>query len=95
MYFNFKQNFELEKYFITLPRKFYLLFFKLRTANLKLPVEIGRWDGTVRNERICSLCDTRDIGDEFHYIFQCAYFESERTNLIKPYFFRRPSMYKF
>ena len=95
VYFNFKQNFDLEKYFITLPRKFYLLLFKLRIANHKLPVEIGRWEGTVRNERICSLCDTRDIGDEFHYIFQCAYFESERTNLIKPYFLRRPSMYKF
>ena len=95
MYFHFKQNFELEKYFTTLPRKLYLLLFKLRTANHKLPVEIGRWEGTDRNDRICSLCDTRDIGDEFHYIFQCAYFESERTNLIKPYFLRRPSMYKF
>ena len=95
VYFNFKQNFELEKYFTSLPRKLYLLLFKLRTANHKLPVEIGRWEGTDRNDRICSLCDTRDIGDEFHYIFQCAYFESERTNLIKPYFLRRPSMYKF
>ena len=95
VYFNFKQNFELEKYFVTLPRKLYLLMFKLRTANHKLPIEIGRWEGNERNERICSLCDTRDIGDEFHYIFQCPYFAYERTTFIKPYFLTRPSIHKF
>ena len=94
-YFSFKQNFELEKYFVMLPRKLYLLLFILRTANHKLPVETGRRDGTARNERICSLCDRHDIGDKFHYIFKCPCFDSERMKFIKPYFTNRPTMFKF
>ena len=90
-YFSFKQNFELEKYFVMLPCKLYLLLFKLRTANHKLPAETGHWDGTARNERSCSLCDRHDIGDEFHYIFKCPYFESN-TKFINPYFRNRPNV---
>ncbi len=94
-YFSYKQNLELESYFLTLPRKLYLYLFKLRTANHKLPVETGRWDGTARNERVCTLCNTLDIGDEFHYICKCPFFDTERVNFIKPYFRNRPSMFKF
>lgn len=94
-YFCFKRTFELEKYFITLPSKMYILFFKMRTANHKLPVETGRWDGTERNDRKCLLCSLNDIGDEFHYICRCPYFDSDRKIYIKPYYFRRPNMHKF
>ena len=94
IYFSFKHKFELEKYFITLPRKLYLQFFKLRTANHKLPIETGRWDGTEIDKRICPLCDLNDIGDEYHYICKCPYFDAERIRFIKPFFTNRPSMFK-
>ena len=106
VYFSFKQNLELEKYFTILPRKSYLLIFKLRTANHKLPVETSRWERSARNERtarnernarneqLCPLCNIRDIGDEFHYIFKCSFFDQERMKFLKPYFLTRPSMYK-
>ena len=94
-YFSFKHNFGLEKYFLTVPRNVYLPLFKLRTSNHKLPVETGRWDGSARHERICQLCPLRDIGDEYHYICKCPYFAAERSIYVKPYYIKRPSMFKF
>lgn len=94
-YFSFKSDYALEKYFISLPRKHYLNLFKFRTGNHKLPIEVGRWEGTVIHERKCPLCYQNDIGDEYHYLFKCPYFKTQRELLIKPYYVRRPNMLKF
>lgn len=94
-YFCFKQELNFEKYFTLLPRKLYLPLFKFRTGNHKLPVETGRWDGTYISDRKCPLCSINDIGDEYHYIFKCSYFQKERSNYLKPYYYRRPNMLKF
>ena len=42
---------------------------KLRTSNHYLPIETGRWNNTERHERECTLCNDKDLGDEYHYIF--------------------------
>ena len=44
---------------------------KFRTCNHRLPIEIGRWQNVDRSDRICHICQTTEIGDEFHYILQC------------------------
>ena len=93
-YFSFKHNIELEKYFVTVPEKMFWLLVKIRTANHKLPIETGRWDGTARHERIGHLCHLRDIGDEFHNICKCPFFNSERLRFLKPYYIHQPSMFK-
>ena len=31
------------------------------------------------NERKCKICTIDDIGDEYHYLFTCDYFTSDRT----------------
>ena len=36
-----------------------------------------------------------DIGDEFHYILQCRYFEQNHKHLIPSYFRNRPNVLKF
>ena len=43
---------------------------KFRTCNHRLPIEIGRWQNVDRSDRICHICQTTEIGDEFHYILQ-------------------------
>ena len=68
---------------------------KFRTANFKLPIEIGRWDNVWINERKCTLCNTNDIGDSFHYLLRCPFFTPERTELLKPYFYIRPNIIKY
>ena len=94
-YFNFKTELCLEQYFITLPRRSYILLFKLRTSNHKLPIEVGRWDGTLLDERTCNLCPLNDLGDEYHFICKCPFFSEPRAKYITPFYSNRPSMFKF
>jgi hypothetical protein len=50
-----------------------------RTTNHKLPIETGRWNGIDRENRQCLKCNSRSIGDEFHYIMECHFFTENRT----------------
>ena len=38
------------------------------------------------NIKLCNLCNSGDLGDEFHYLFNCKHFESE-INLYIPKFY--------
>ena len=57
-------------------------FFNFRCGGHRLPVETGRWHNVSRADRLCHLCDSADIGDEFHYIISCNYLKQERENII-------------
>ena len=91
----FKQNLNFESYFTTLDRNVYLPIVKFRTSNHKLPVEIGRWNNTPFGERKCLLCNLNDIGDDFHYLLKCSFFETDRKELLKQYFYTRTNIIKF
>ena len=60
-------------------------------------VERGRWMNpkVVYEERKYSLCNNRDIEDEYHVSMICSFFKHVRTKYIKPYYYQRPSMQKF
>ena len=90
-----KQDLNFENYLINLDKKHYLSLIKFRTGNHRLPVETGRWENLPLNERKCHLCTKNDIGDEYHYLFCCCYFEPERKRLLKPMFYRNHNMLKF
>jgi hypothetical protein len=47
-----------------------------------LPIEQGRFWGVDRDDRICDIYNLNNIGDEFHYLFECTFFENERTKLL-------------
>ena len=51
----FKEEFEQSKYFRYLPSRYCKTLTRVRTRNTKLPVEIGRWNGTPLGERTCTL----------------------------------------
>ena len=91
----FKDNTDLENYFILLPKHLYLNMVKFRTCNHKLPVETGRWNGIDYADRICRLCDKQTIGDEFHYILECSFFQSVRQRLIPQRYYTRPNILKY
>ena len=61
----------------------------------KFPIEIGRWNGIPKNERICHLCHT-EIGDEFHFLFICQKEEIKvlREKFIPNYYVNFPSRHK-
>ena len=66
-----------------------------RLGNHRLPVATGGWENTPLDERKCNLCTKQDIGDEFHYLFICNYFQAERKQFLKSYFYKRPNVIKF
>ena len=43
---------------------------KLRTCNLRIPIETGRWANIPRQERTCTFCND-NVGNEFHVFFMC------------------------
>jgi hypothetical protein len=44
---------------------------KLRISAHKLQIEIGRYQGTLRENRICCRCTSGHVEDEIHYLLHC------------------------
>ena len=59
-------------------------FAKLRLSSHKFMSERGGWSKPKVEyvERICTLCDERDIQDEYHIIIKCTHFSSLRHKYI-------------
>ena len=81
-YIIFKTNFGLEKYFSLLPCDLAYSLSKFRCISHRLPIECGRFYNINRSDRLCDLCKVNEIGDEFHYIFDCEFFKDERKMFI-------------
>ena len=93
----YKKQFILEKYMDLLSLKYRISLSKLRLSSHKLQVEIGRYaqNNVSRNQRVCSLCNSGDIEDEYHFIIVCPVYTHFRSLYIKKYYYTRPSVFKF
>lgn len=67
---------------------------KIRLSNHQLKNETGRYNNTLRSQRICTLCACNDIEDEFHFILKCPFYENLRSMYIKKYYYVKPSVFK-
>ena len=74
----FKTELVFEQYFDLLPRDLAIAFCHFRCVNHKLPIELGRFWGVERDDRVCELCQLNKLGDEYHYLLECTYFEQQR-----------------
>ena len=80
MYRIFKNSLCYEKHLNTLSNKLSVIICKFRTSNHKLPDETVSYCAEEREiNKLCRLCDKKDIGDEFHYLFVCPYFNTQRN----------------
>jgi hypothetical protein len=61
---------------------------KFRTSCIKIPVVTGRFNNIDRMDRLCTLCNIDDIGDEFHYIFICDHFNQLRQKYLSKYYIK-------
>ena len=84
---------KLQRYF-KLPSQYMYAFCKFRCANSKIPTIVGRYSNTPIEDRKCTLCESNEIGDEFHYLFQCSKFNDGRIKYIKKHYYNNPSEYK-
>ena len=91
----FKTDFKFEEYFYILDEQNSLLLCKFRTTNHKLTIEKGRWSNIPRENRYWELCQKNQIGDEYHYIFECTNLSEKRTSLLPKHLIERPNIIKF
>ena len=75
-------------------KKYVYILCKFKCANHRLPIVEGRYTVIPVHERTCTLCTTNDIGDEFHYLFNCAFFHAQRVKYIFRYYYTHPSTQK-
>ena len=68
---------------------------KFRCANHETLFEEGIFIGVDRAKRTCRLCNTNVLGDEFHYILQCSFFEEDSRKYILLYYFTHTSFHNF
>ena len=85
----------LKKKIINVSKFYYSKIIKYRTGNHPPQVETGRWDDIPLNERKCKICTTDNIGNEYHYLFTCDFFKSDRKLYLKPYFYVKPNIRKY
>ena len=57
---------------------------QLRTGSHQLRVETGRWErpAVAREERICRRCQSGEVDDEHHMVFDCPALEEVRVQHI-------------
>lgn len=83
-YTKFKFNFGLEKYLILLKNfEQRRRLTRLRISAHRLRIELGRYQGTLRQDRVCVRCTSGEVEDELHFIFSCDKFKEERKELLK------------
>ena len=90
----FKDSLEFESYFLKCNSADSKVLCKFRCGSHRLPCVSGRYEGIPRENRLCTLCGLNLVGDEYHYLFQCKYFETERKTYLPDRFTKRPNTLK-
>ena len=97
VYKDFKSKMVYERYLDILPYKIRTVISQLRLAAHQLRIVTGRYSQNRidRSLRLCTLCNNSHTEDEYHFITICSAYSQLREKYIRPYYYRRPSVYKF
>ena len=70
---------------------------KFRCRNSKIPsvVQGYAYLNIPYENRVCTFCNLNEIGDEYHYVMRCLYFQNSREKYIENVFWINPSYNKF
>ena len=68
---------------------------RFRCSAHKLRIEEGRFRDINRNLRICHLCNSNTIEDEYHFLLVCPAYRDIRINTLPKYFCSWPTKQKF
>ena len=77
-YFTFKEHFIREKYTFLNDFKVRQAICKIRISAHPLMIEIGRYKNLETEERLCKLCITLKIEDEYHFLIDCPIYNNSR-----------------
>lgn len=82
-YSKFKTNFGLEKYLCIL-KSFEQRrnFTRFRISSHRLQIERGRYQGALRQDRLCLRCTSGEVDDEKHFLISCSTCPEIRTEMF-------------
>ena len=83
-YQRFKEHLDLEEY-LYLPKHKRSLIAKIRSGTLPLAIETGRYSNIPLENRLCTLCNSKLIESEFHFMCICSKFEIIRKKYFAQY----------
>jgi hypothetical protein len=79
-----KNEYKMEEYLSLIQnptiRRTFSHFQQYRISNHKLRIERGRYENIPREERICKLCDSGEVENEFHFVVTCQNYQHLRDN---------------
>ncbi len=55
---------------------------RYRCGILPLSIETGRWGSIPLQDRICKMCDSLVVEDEYHFIFHCSLYKKIRDPFL-------------
>ena len=94
-YREFKTLLNPERYLLTVEIKSHrIALSRLRCSSHSLMIEAGRWQNIDRENRLCILCDDKDIEDEFHFVLICNFFTTLRTKYLPLWVYVNPTQQK-
>ena len=67
---------------------------QFRCRSRHLPVSNGRFIEVMQADLTCTLCKSSEVGDEYHYVCVCSYFNAERTTFLGNGMILNPVSYK-
>ena len=69
---------------------------QLRLSAHSLCIQTGRYgrNRSERQDRLCNICDSGDVEDEFHFILKCKIYMIVRRRYIDAFYYKRASMFK-
>ena len=93
----FKEKFCFENYLLHLSPLVRRNLLRFRLSCHKFPIQSQRYINIPREQRLCTICNIAEIGDEFHYLFTCknAILLEKRTSLLPKYYWTHPNVFKF
>jgi len=83
-YQQFKCTFECEQYLnMDLQKNERSIMAQFRCGTLPLRIETGRFVGEKPEQRLCIFCNSDSIESELHFLVECGYYDTFRTELLK------------
>ncbi len=85
------------EYLTYLPSTLRQRVWKFRLSDDRRPIQQRRSLGIPRDEKICTVCDSGEVGDEFHYLLNCSNenVKRNRTKYVDKYYTHHPNVPKF
>jgi hypothetical protein len=88
----YKSNFCFEQHLSVLPSDLRMYLCKFRCLST---IETGRFFNIDRSERHCNLCNVNELGDGFHYLCKCTFFNNVRAKFLPRNICNNPNVLKF